>query len=430
MSIMKVRRTIRVRVRAGSRAGYDRLAQLAGADRFVNNHLAAYLRDLEESRGAPLSERDTHYHRLCLRHTELRRDTPWMRELPSCVTRMSGRRIGADYKRHRKDPARYGKPGFKRKFLSPESFAVPGGSFKLPRGRTFRRGDSVYIAKTGTYRLLGGNPYPDGVVDEIVFKRELGKWYAYLMMTVEIPDRAPTGKSAGIDRNGSNVAVHDGGSGHIHEPPNSEVLWARARRYQRKLARLRRLREKTGLPGQSNNYYRTREKLQRTLRLIASRMTDWRHKLTTALARDHDVLYLEKLDLRAMTAAGGARKRGMNREMLRMGHGATAAYLRYKGEVREVPAAYTSQMCSKCHHTEPGNRRSRAVFKCLACGYRDHADLNAASNVLASGTGASGQGRQEGAAEPGRDPGVSRKHQPIDADEGPAAAWPHASFDA
>ncbi len=250
------------------------------------------------------------------------------------------------------------------------------------------------------------------------------------MMTVEIPGRTPTGKSAGIDRNGSNIAVHDGVVGRIIEPPNSEVLWARARRYQRRLARLRRLREKAGLPGQSNNYYRTREKLRKTLRLIAARMTDWRHKLTTALARDHDILYLEKLDLRAMTAASGARKRGMNRKMRRMGHGATAAYLRYKGEAREVPAAYTSQMCSKCYHTEPGNRPSRDVFRCCECDHRDHADINAALNILASGTGASGQGRQEGAVEPGRDPGVSRKHQPMDADEGPAATKPLASFEA
>ncbi len=175
MSIMKARRTIRVRVRAGSRAGYDGLARLAGADRFVNNHLVAYLRDLEESRGAPLTERETSYHKLCLRHTAVREKTPWLRELPSHITRMSGRRIGADCKRHRKDPARYGKPGFKRKYLSPESFGVPGGCFRLPRGRTFRGGDSVYIAKTGTYKLIGGNPYPDGKVDEIVFKRELEK---------------------------------------------------------------------------------------------------------------------------------------------------------------------------------------------------------------------------------------------------------------
>ena len=48
--------------------------------------------------------------------------------------------------------------------------------------------------------------------------------------------------------------------------------------------------------------------------------------------------------------------------------------------------AYTSQQCSDCGHTDPGNRPSQAVFRCLACGHFDNADVNAAKNILARGT--------------------------------------------
>jgi len=52
-----------------------------------------------------------------------------------------------------------------------------------------------------------------------------------------------------------------------------------------------------------------------------------------------------------------------------------------------VNPAYTSQMCSEmqCHHIDPANRpkgqAGAAIFKCVKCGYEDHADKNAARNL-------------------------------------------------
>ncbi|WP_240730843.1 transposase [Deinococcus sp. S9] len=51
-----------------------------------------------------------------------------------------------------------------------------------------------------------------------------------------------------------------------------------------------------------------------------------------------------------------------------------------------VDPRFTSQRCSKCGHTEKANRRSQAVFVCVACGHEDNADINAAKNVLDRGT--------------------------------------------
>jgi putative transposase len=48
--------------------------------------------------------------------------------------------------------------------------------------------------------------------------------------------------------------------------------------------------------------------------------------------------------------------------------------------VEWVPAAYTSQKCSCCGHTDPENR-NRSRFLCRACGHRQNADLNAARNI-------------------------------------------------
>ncbi len=46
----------------------------------------------------------------------------------------------------------------------------------------------------------------------------------------------------------------------------------------------------------------------------------------------------------------------------------------------QVPAAYTSETCSRCGYTEEGNRDGRR-FYCRSCGYENDADYNAAKNI-------------------------------------------------
>jgi transposase len=45
--------------------------------------------------------------------------------------------------------------------------------------------------------------------------------------------------------------------------------------------------------------------------------------------------------------------------------------------------AFTSQRCSACGRVDGKSRASQAVFRCTACGYACHADVNAARNIAA-----------------------------------------------
>ncbi|MFB9299371.1 zinc ribbon domain-containing protein [Kibdelosporangium philippinense] len=51
--------------------------------------------------------------------------------------------------------------------------------------------------------------------------------------------------------------------------------------------------------------------------------------------------------------------------------------------MEKVKAAYTSQQCSACGHIAAENRKSQAVFRCVACEFDCHADVNAARNIAA-----------------------------------------------
>jgi putative transposase len=119
-------------------------------------------------------------------------------------------------------------------------------------------------------------------------------------------------------------------------------------------------------------------------------------KTTTDVARRFATIRAEKLNVRGMTrSARGTRecpgtnvaqKRGLNREIHRQGWGSLVARLKHKaaGRLDFVPAAYTSQRCARCGHVAQENRKSQAVFQCVACGAGPcNADVNAARNIAA-----------------------------------------------
>lgn len=60
-------------------------------------------------------------------------------------------------------------------------------------------------------------------------------------------------------------------------------------------------------------------------------------------------------------------------------------FLKYKAEalgkeVVYVDARYTSQSCSRCK-TRHSTYRMKSKFECRTCGFRCHADINAAINI-------------------------------------------------
>ena len=87
---------------------------------------------------------------------------------------------------------------------------------------------------------------------------------------------------------------------------------------------------------------------------------------------------------------GGSAKSGLNRSIQDAGWGIFLRLLCGKAEsagrtVIAVNPRHTSQRCSQCGHVAAGNRVSQAVFRCLACGHKAHADVNAAQNILRAG---------------------------------------------
>ena len=83
-------------------------------------------------------------------------------------------------------------------------------------------------------------------------------------------------------------------------------------------------------------------------------------------------------------------KRGLNKSILDQGWFEFRRQLEYKlrwngGRLIAVSPRNTSITCPGCGNTAKENRQSQAQFECVACGFRENADLVGAMNVLRAG---------------------------------------------
>lgn len=311
--------------------------------------------------------------------TKLRRETPWLQVLPYAPVRYALKYQAEAWARKFKDG---GFPKFRAR-QGDDSFTIPQ-DVKIT-------GDYLHVPKIGLCQLSrhGGNPYADCPVVKAVVKRSLGHWYCTVVYKVLV-SKTDNGLAVGMDMNCGQVATS---TGHLLHQPDTLTLEAKKKRYQRQMAR-----RKKG----SNRRALARHRMTKTQRKIAAIRHDWHHRTSRMLADTAGLVVIEDLNPSAMTrSAKGMKgkpgknvrqKAGLNREIQNTGWSALRRMVEYKAaQMEAIPPMYTSQTCHRCGNVDAANRRSQADFKCTACGHTGNADVNAALNILASGTGASGR---------------------------------------
>ena len=320
--------------------------------------------------------------------TKLRRETDWLRELPYAPVRFTLNHLAEAWRKYFSGNG--GRPRFKSKHGR--------RSVTFPEPDTFKLfGDHIRLQKLGWYRLSrrGGDPYAHCEARSVTVKLECGKWYAVVLYRVPVDDvrRPDDGLAVGVDMNVGQVATSDGEIIRL-DTAGLDRLEARKRRYQRKMARQ--------VKG-SNRRTVTKTRLAKTCRNIRQFRHNWHHHASKHIAAKTTTVVVEKLNTKGMTASAKVdtenhgtnvrQKAGLNRSILNTGWHGIKTKLDYKaGRVIEVNPKYTSQTCNECGVVDIRSRKTQAHFECVACGHRCNADINAALNILALGTGAAGRG--------------------------------------
>ena len=281
----------------------------------------------------------------------------------------------------------WGKPHFKSKKAPRQGFKtdrakIVNGKLRLDKPRGVKVWHDIRIKGAKTL---------DGELKVVSIYRENGKYWASLPFEVEIAKKDRTSNKTAVDINVGHFNYTEGKVNTL--PDHLKKLYKRIRHYQRQLARKRTVNGKKAI--QSNNYVKTRAKLQRDYHRVTNIQHDLVQKFTTKLVNNYDQVVIEDLAVKKMQMTHVASK-GLHRSLF----GYFRQVLTYKCDwyERELVVAdrfYPStQRCSVCGHikqgddkvTLAGNKKCHTKHEeyiCYECGAVMDRDENAVANLLA-----------------------------------------------
>ncbi|WP_354645381.1 RNA-guided endonuclease InsQ/TnpB family protein [Kitasatospora camelliae] len=333
---------------------------------------------------------------------DAKRDFPWLKDAPSHVLQQTLRDLDRACREHGTFKVRW-----RSKARWSPSFRFPAGNLIMVE-RTGRKWGRVKLPKLGWVRFRWSRPL-GGEIRSATVSRQGRHWFVSFLVedgTATPGQHAMPNTAVGVDR-GVKIAATTS-TGDFHDRPYvTEGETKRLRRLQQRLARCER---------GSNRRRTVLAKINAITGRVRDRRADFCAQTAVGLVVRNAVVVLEDLRTRNMTASAAGTteqpgrnvkaKAGLNRVILDKGWHMLELALRNAARTTGtaivlVNPAYTSQTCRACGHVDPKNRESQAAFECTACGHQDHADVNAAKNILnaaghaVSGRGDLGTGRSE-----------------------------------
>ena len=356
------------------------MRRFSGACRFVFNKALALQKANYEA-----GEKFISYVAMAKRLTDWRNgpETPWLKDAPCHPLQHALKDLERAYKNFFAKRADF--PRFKKKGM--------GDSFRYPDAKQFKidpANSRIFLPKLGWLRYRNSRDVL-GVAKNVTVSSSGGKWFVSIQTEREVAQPVPTANSAiGIDVGIARFATLSDAS--FIAPLNSfKKHQDRLRRYQRAMRRKVKF---------SNNWKKANARVQKIHLCIANARKDFLHKTTTTISQNHALVCVEDLQVQNMSssAKGDTKKpgknvrakSGLNKAILDQGWGEFRRQLDYKvgwhgGMLLAVPAHNTSRTCPCCSHVSKDNRRTQAQFECVLCGYKNHADVVGAINVLERG---------------------------------------------
>lgn len=214
-----------------------------------------------------------------------------------------------------------------------------------------------------------------------ITKDSTGKWYVSITCEITNFIKKESIQTIGIDRGVKNIIADSNGK----IIPNliiSEKIKLKLNKLRRKFSK-----QKKG----SENSKKTLLKINKLNFKQINRRNDFYHKITKNYSNNNSIIILEELKTKEMVKKDNGKTK-LNSLIKFSAWKMLENQFRYKlnwyqknGKLILIKPYNTSRICFKCKYCDKANRKEYN-FKCLKCGHEDHADTNAAKNILFFGT--------------------------------------------
>ena len=280
-----------------------------------------------------------------------------------------------------------GFPKFKSKhnknsFTVPQFLKIINGKLKLPK---FKEPIDLILHRTFT-----------GIIKYCtVSKTSTNEYFVSILVETSHEALPKTGKIVGIDLGLKDFAITSEG----YKYKNNRYVRTNTKRLKKEQRNLSR--KTKG----SNSYNKQKLKVAKLHKKIANSRVDNLHKISTDLIRNYDVIILEDLNIKGMSARckpkqdengtylpnGQSAKSGLNRSILDAGWGMFIEMLNYKAEwnnkeiIRINRFFPSSKTCNCCGYINQNLKLEMREWVCPSCHTKLDRDINASKNILKEG---------------------------------------------
>lgn len=339
------------------------LAKHFGACRFVFNH---YLNKRKETYLE--NKKSLNYYDNANDLTQLKKDENynWLKEINSQSLQSSLRNLDTSYMKFFRKQSKF--PKFKSKndkqsFKIPQFVSIEDNKIIIPK---FKGGIKINL-----YRKIEGN-----ICFATISKSTTGNYYVSLTCEVLYQPYKKTNSNVGIDTGIKDLAILSNGTTY----ENIKIL----KNNLKKLKFEQRQLSKKVKGSSSRN--KQRKKLANVYEKITNIRTDYLHKVSTEIVKNHDIICVEDLAVKNIM-----KNHKLAQAMSDVSLGTFYSMLEYKCEWNDKQFVKidrffpSSKMCSNCGWINQDLTLNIRKWECPSCGEKHDRDFNASKNILKQG---------------------------------------------